>query len=113
MEIEPVGPEPLETALARRDGPPARRIGGIDLADEERIVAAPGHGHADEPLGRAVGVARRGVDQAHPEVEPEPERRDLLLDGVPPLGQATRAQPQDRDRVAGGQRDLRDHHRRN
>jgi hypothetical protein len=34
-----------------------------------------------------------GVDEAEPEIEPEPQRGDLLLDGMPASGQAAEPCP--------------------
>jgi hypothetical protein len=68
IQMQPGGREPLEAALARGHDAVAGGLRGGDLADQERVVAEPFDGSADQLLGAAVGVALGGVGQA--EVEP-------------------------------------------
>jgi hypothetical protein len=48
---------------------------GIDLGDQEDLVAAPGDGLRHHLLRAALGVHLGRVDQRHAEVEAEPQRR--------------------------------------
>ena len=64
VEVEPVGAEPPQAALAGGDGALGRRIVRIDLADQEDLVAPAADRLADHLLGTALGVHLGRVDQA-------------------------------------------------
>jgi len=76
VDVEPIGPQPRERALARRDRTAARCVLGEDLRDEEHVVAASCDRLPDPRLRLAVAVHLRGVDVRRAEVEPAPQRRD-------------------------------------
>jgi hypothetical protein len=72
IEIEPVGPQSTQAALARQDG---AALGGVlrqHLADQEHVVAPAGYGFADEDFGSPIGIHFGGVDQGHAEIESKP-----------------------------------------
>ena len=77
IEIEPVGLEPLQAALAGDDGAFARSVVGVDLADEIDLVAQAPHGLADDLLGLALAVHLGRVDQPDAELEPQLEGLQL------------------------------------
>ena len=79
IEVDAIGAEAPQAALAGGDGTPARGVVRVDLADDEDLVAAPGDGFAHHLLGAAFAVHLGGVDEAHAEVEPESKRRHLCL----------------------------------
>jgi len=62
IEIDAVGLEPPETALARGDGAGPRRVLGLDLADDEAVVAPPFDCLGDDLLGTALAIELGGVD---------------------------------------------------
>ena len=77
IEVEPIGLEPLEAALAGRNGTFARGVVRIDLAHQEDVVPAAGHGFRQHLLGAALAVHLRRIDQPDTEIEPELDRRHL------------------------------------
>jgi len=78
VEIDAVGFEPLQAALAGLDRAATRGVLRQHLADEENLVAPVHDRRADELLGTAVAVHFRGVDQVHAEIEAEAQRRNFL-----------------------------------
>ena len=77
VEVEAVGVEALQAALAGGDGAGARGILRQHLAHDEHLVAAPLDGLGHDPLGLSVAIHLGGVDQRHAEVEAELECRDF------------------------------------
>ena len=71
------------------------------LADQEDLVAAAGDRLADELLGPAVAVHLGGVDQRHPQVEAEAQRRDLLPPERGVLGHMPGSHAENHDLVTG------------
>jgi len=69
IEIDAVGLEPLETPLAGGDHAGPRRVLGLDLADDEAVVAAPFDRLGNDLLGTAFRVKLGRVDQGHAEIE--------------------------------------------
>jgi hypothetical protein len=104
VEVQALDPQPLEAALAGRDGAPAPGIVGVDLADDEDLVAAPGDRLGHDFLGAAVAVNLRGVDERHPEVEAQRQRGGLARGRAPSVAHAPGAQTQRRHAGAVGQR---------
>jgi hypothetical protein len=77
IEVEPVGAQTAQAALARGAHARARGVVRIDLADQVHVVAAAGDGFADHFLGAALAIHLGRVDQVHAEVEAEPQRGHL------------------------------------
>ena len=77
VEVEAVGPEPAQAALAGLDHALAAGVVRIDLADQEHALPEVPERFADELLGPALAVHLGGIDEGHPELDPEPQRRDL------------------------------------
>ena len=105
VEVEPVGPEPAQAALAGLDDALAARVVGIDLADEEDLSRQVPNRLADELLGPALAVHLGGVDQGHAELDAEPERRDLLRSAAAVLPHAPGALAERDDLLAAGDPD--------
>ena len=99
IEIEPVGLQPLEAALAGRNGALARGVVRIDLAHQEDLVAPAGHGLRQHFLGSALAVHLGRIDQPDAEIEPELDRRHLGRPLRLALAHAPRAEPQHRHLV--------------
>src|SRR5262249_34528607 len=78
IEMDGVGAERLEAALAGGGDAAARGVVRIDFADDEGLVAAAGEGLADQLLDGALAVHLGRIDERQPEIEAEPQRRDLL-----------------------------------
>ena len=74
IEIEAIGAEPFETALAGRDRAFSAGVVRIHLADYKQAVAPAGDRSRHDFLRAAVAVHLGGVDERHPEVEPERQR---------------------------------------
>ena len=104
IKIDAVGLEPLQAPLAGGDGPGAGRILGQHLADDEAFVAPPGHRLGDHLLGAAIAVHLGGVDQRHAEIEPELQRRHLVLARPPAFAHMPGALAELRHFLAGGKR---------
>ena len=89
VEVETIGLQALQAALAGGDRAFARGVARIDFAVDKQPVAPPGDRFAHHFLGAAFAVHLGGVDQADAQIEPQPERRDLggalaaLLSHVP------------------------------
>ena len=77
VEVDPVGREPPQAALAGGDRARGGSVVGIDLADQEDLVAPAGDRLADDLLGTAVGIHLGRVDQRQAEVEPAAQGREL------------------------------------
>jgi hypothetical protein len=103
IEVDLVGPEALQAAIAGGHRPDRRRMARQDLADQEDLVAASGDRLADQLLGRAGAIHLGCVDQEHAELDTEAQRRDLLRSRPPAFAQIPRALPEHRHRVAGRQ----------
>ena len=69
IQVQPVGRETLQAALARRSHAATPGIVRINLADQKHVVA-PADGRLRDPhLGTAVSIHLRGIDERHPEIE--------------------------------------------
>ena len=100
VEVEPVGAEPLQAALAGGDGAFARGVVRIDLADEIDLVAQAPHGLADDLLGDALAVHLGRIDQPDAELEPQLDGGHLGRPLGLALAHAPSAQPEHRDLLA-------------
>jgi hypothetical protein len=105
IEIDAVGLEPSETALAGGDGGGPRRVLRLDLADDEAAVAPPFDRLGDDLLGAAFRVKLGRVDQRHAEIEPQFKRRDLFVEGTPAFAHAPCALAELQDSFARRKRD--------
>src|SRR5882757_2048704 len=106
IEVEPIGAEPPQAALAgaRQALPPG--VLGVGLADEEDLVAQPGNGLADELLGPPVAIHLGRVDQAHAGLDAGSQGGDLLRPETALLGHLPGALPERGHRLAAGQEHL-------
>ena len=98
VQVDPIGAEPAEAALARGLGPRMARVLREDLRDEEYLIPLAGDRFRDELLGPATGVHLRGVDERQAEVEAAAQRRDLLGASGRVLAHGPRAEPETRKR---------------
>src|SRR3984893_6244630 len=85
IEVDPVGGEPFEAALAGGDHTGARGIVGVDFADNEQLIAHALGGTGDDLLSAPAAVHLGSVDQGHAETDPEPQRRRFLGGAAPVL----------------------------
>ena len=69
IQVEVIGFETLEGALAGRDDPAACRMVRIDLAHQESSRSAAGDRRGDEPLGCAITIHFGGIDHEYSELE--------------------------------------------
>ena len=77
IEIDAIGAQPFEAALAGLDRAFQAGVPGIDLADDEDLVAPAPDRLADDLFGAAVAVHFGGVDQRHAEIDAGLEAFDL------------------------------------
>src|SRR4030095_13890401 len=77
IEIETIGREPRETALAGGDGAFRTRVMRVDLADQKNLVTTARKRTRDDLLGAAIGIHFRGVEQRHAEIETRAPSGDL------------------------------------
>ena len=78
IEIDAVGGEPFQAVLAGPFHAGPRSIGRQHLGNQKGLVAAPGDGFRHHLLGAAAGIHLRRIDERDAEVQPEPQRRDLV-----------------------------------
>jgi len=105
VEIEPVRPEPFERALAGGDRAGSRGVVGIDLADQEYLVATAGDGLGRHLFRTAFAIHLGGVDEGEPEVETGAQSLHLVLPLAGPLAHAPRAETEGRYFLAGCESD--------
>src|SRR5262245_11489836 len=74
------------------------------LADEKHLVTSSLDGLADDVFGSAIGIHLGGVDEPHPEVEPQPKRRDFARAMASIFTHSPRALTECNDRLAGWKR---------
>ncbi len=98
VQIEAVGAEAAQAAIARGDRAAARGVLRIDLADQVHVVAASGDRFADHLLRAALPVHLRRVDQPESEVETESQGRDLGVTLVRVLSHAPGSEAESRQR---------------
>jgi len=101
VKVEAVGGEPLQAALAGRDGARAAGVRRQHLADDEHLVAAASHRLGDDLFGAAVAIHLRGVDQRYAKLDAEPQRRHLVLAQPYIFAHPPGAEAEHRDRLAG------------
>ena len=100
VEVEAVGAQPAQARL--QAAIVARRV----ACDGSTLLTRKTHPAvrrrlADEFLGRAVAVHLGGIDQRHPQLDPELQRLDLVLGTrMVPLRQVPGALPEDGNRLA-------------
>ena len=81
IAVQMVGAEMPQAPFAGFQGAAPGGVLRQDLADQEDLVAPAREGLPHQIFHLAVAVELGGVDMAHPQVEPAPER----LDGRPPV----------------------------
>src|SRR5262245_35302444 len=77
VEVETVGLQAAQAALAGGNRSLARGVVRVDLADEVEAVTLAGHRLPDDLLGAALAVHFGGVEQPHAEIKTKLERLDL------------------------------------
>ncbi len=77
IQVDAIGLQPPQAALAGGRNAGARGILRQHLADDEQLVPLPCAGLGDDLLGTPAGVHLGGVDQGHAEVDPKTQRIDL------------------------------------
>ena len=99
QEVEPFGPQALETSLARCKRPMPRRVLRQHLAHQEDLVPPASNRFAHKRFRSAIAVHFRRVDQRYPEIDPKLDCLDLA--GVPTwlFGEMLRAMAQHRDHI--------------
>src|ERR1700722_4822921 len=78
IEVDLVDAETPETAFAGRNGASPRCMVRQHLADQEQPVATPTDRLPDQFLAATVRIHLRRIDQRHPEIDAEAQRRDLV-----------------------------------
>ena len=81
IEIEHLGPEPLQAPLQRHRQGAAGGVVRIDLGDQKHLVPPAGDGFGYHLLCAAIGIHFGGVDQGQPEIEAEAQCGGLGLRG--------------------------------
>ena len=69
VEVQPVGPQPLQAGFARLFEAITTGIVRVYLADQDHLVAQSYQRLADEALGRAVAVYFSRVDDSHAKLD--------------------------------------------
>ena len=82
VEIEAIGAEALQAALAGAQGAVVARVGGEDFAYQEHLVAAAGDGLAGEFFGASVAVHLGGIDVGEAEIDARAQGVDGAALGV-------------------------------
>ncbi|MNP32006.1 hypothetical protein D3C76_1251590 [compost metagenome] len=79
VQIDSLGFQPPQAALARLGNALAAGVVRVDLADEKDPVALAGDGITHHDLGAAFGVHFCGVDQGHAQVDAQAQGGDFLF----------------------------------
>src|SRR5215472_3716229 len=103
IEIDPVGGEPLEAALAGGDNARARSVVRIYLADDEKLVAKSAGGARDDLLGTSAAIHFGRVDERHAEIDTQPQCRRLCVGTAPVLSHVPGSLPERRHPLAAAQ----------
>jgi hypothetical protein len=74
VKVEAICFQPTQTGFAGPLDRTPSRIVGIDLADQEDLIANLGKRFAHEGLGGAVAVHFGGVDQGHAKIDASAKR---------------------------------------
>ncbi|MNT52707.1 hypothetical protein D3C72_1897460 [compost metagenome] len=106
VQVDAVGAQPPQAALARLHGAAAAGVERIDLADQEGLIAPPRQGLADHFLGLALAVHLGGIDQPQAQVQAQPQRGDLFGARGGRLAHVPRSHAERGDALAVGQGDL-------
>ena len=76
VQVDPVGFETAQAALAGQDGAVAGSVVRVNLADQEHLVTASPNCLADEFLGEALSIHFSGVNECCTEIKAEPKFAD-------------------------------------
>ena len=96
VQVDPVGFQPLQAALASGDGAGSGCVLRQHLADDEHLVANPGCRLGNHLLGTARGIHLGRVDQCHTQVDTQSQRIGLLRRFTAPLAHVPGALAQSR-----------------
>src|SRR5271170_3470861 len=104
IEVDLIDAETPETAFAgRHDAAPGGMV-RQRLADQEQPVAAPADRLPDQLLAAAIRIHLRSIDQRHPEIDAEAQRRDLVRSPPRVLRHVPSSLPERGNASAGGKR---------
>ena len=103
IEIEVVGAEALQAALAGGNGASAAGVGREHLADDLDFAAAALDRLGDDQLGIAIHLG--GIEQCHPQIDAALQGGNLVGVFAPVLAHAPGALAEDRQAGARGQVD--------
>jgi hypothetical protein len=78
IEVDPIGLQPPEAALARPDRGGAAGIRREHLGDQEHLAAPARDRLTDQRLRGAVGIHLGGVDKGQAKIQAEAQRGDLV-----------------------------------
>ena len=79
VEVEMIGSQALEAALAGGNRSMPGRVVRVDLADQKNLVALPFDRATHYFLCAAIAIHLGGVDQRHAEIDSQLQRRDFAL----------------------------------
>src|SRR5579864_4462337 len=105
IQVQAIGREATQAALARRDGAFGTRVVRINLADEEHLVAAAGDRVREQFLGAAVTVHLGGIEQPEAGLDARVEGLRLACAMPSRFTHAPRAKPEYRRVGAIGKTD--------
>ena len=103
VEVETVRAKAVQTPFASGNGAVPRRVLWKHLADDKNLLAPPGDGVSDHPLGAAISVHFGGVDQRHPELDPKLQRGDFFVAPARVLAHPPGALTETGHGIAGGE----------
>ena len=105
VEVDAVGLQSLQAALAGGDRSLAACVPWIDLADEEDVVAPAGDRLPNHLLGAAFSIHFRPVYQRHAEIDAVAERLDLAGGTARVLAHLPGSEAKPRNNRTGGKGD--------
>ena len=105
VQVDPVGAQAFQAALAGRHQARARSVVRVHLADDEGFIAAPGQRLAHQLFGGAFAVHLRGVDQPQPQIQTLAQGCDFLGTGGAAVADMPGALPERGHHFSGGKAD--------
>lgn len=104
VDVDPIGLEPLQAALAGLDRGTLAGVVRIDLADDEQLVAPAADRFGNRLLRTALAIHLRRVDQGHAEIDGELDGGDFLGAARAVFAHAPGADSEGRHARTGGKR---------
>src|SRR2546421_8957375 len=96
IKIEMIGFQSSQAALARRNRPPPRRMMRQNFAHQKNLIPPPINRFANQMLRRAAPIQLGRIDHAHPQLQSQPQRRNLGLAPIRILAHVPRSLPKHR-----------------